>query len=198
LVAADGTGVRQSLKCPGDYCEPTDWSADGASLLVTTLEGGDENVWLVPTDSSIEPKPLLTESYAEKDARFSPNGRWIAYVSNEAGHPEVLVHSANGIARRMTVSGEGGTQPVWQRDGKALYFVDLAGYLRSVAVQWNSSGEPSFALPQRTSLPQVGFGHWGTQYDISPDGKRIYFMEPSRDPPPREMQVAINWRSMLR
>ncbi len=198
IVAADGTGIVRSLQCPGDYCEPIDWSVDGSTLLLTVFESGNENIWTVSLESEDgSPKPLLAAEYNEKEARYSPNGRWLAYVSEESERPEVLVHSVSGPARRLMVSGEGGTQPVWRRDGKMLYFVDLQGYLRSVAVRWAENGEPVFGLPGKPDVPQVGFGHWGTQYDISPDGSRIYFMRPEEDSSPREIQVAINWRALL-
>ena len=197
IAAADGTGIVRSLKCPGDYCEPSDWSKDGSSLLVTALDSNNQDVWIVPTDSEGTAKPLLSAEFDEMDARYSPDGRWVAYVSTEAGQPEVLVRTVSGPPRRMVVSGEGGTQPVWQRDGRMLYFVDLAGRLRSVAVHWAENGDPTLGLPGQPDLPQFGFGHWGTQYDVSPDGSRIYFMRPVQDAPPREIQVAINWRALL-
>jgi hypothetical protein len=197
IVAADGTGIVRSLQCPGDYCEPTDWSADGSSLLLSVLESGNANVWTVSTRADGDARPLLAAEYKEREARYSPDGRWVAYVSEEAGRPEVLVHTVAGPARRFTVSGEGGSQPVWRRDGKMLYFVDLQGSLRSVAVRWAGNGDPVFGLPTKPDLPRVGFGHWGTQYDISPDGSRIYFMQPTDELSPREIQVAINWRALL-
>lgn len=197
IVAADGTGILRSLPCPGDYCEPTDWGADGSTILLTVLESGNENVWMVSPENEGGAKPLLNAEYAEKDARYSPDGRWVAYVSEEAGRPEVLVRSISGPARRLTVSGEGGKQPVWRRDGRMLYFVDLRGRLRTVAVSWASDGVPVFGLPAQPELPQVGFGHWGTQYDITPDGSRIYYMQPMQEPPLREIQIAINWRALL-
>ena len=197
IVAADGTGIVRSLQCPGDFCEPSDWRADG-TLLLTVLESGNSNLWTLSADGTASARPLLTADFDEKDARYSPDGRWIAYVSEEAGRPEVLVHNVTGQARRFAVSGEGGTQPVWSRDGKALYFVDLQGQLSSVAVHWSMDGEPAFALPVKLDLPRVGSGHWGTQYDISPDGKRIYFMEPTQEPAPQEIQIAINWWALLR
>ena len=197
IVAADGTGIVRSLQCPGDYCEPTDWSADGSSLLVTVLESGNENIWTVSTEPDGGAKPLLAAEYGEEDARYSPDGRWVAYVSDEAGRPEVMVHTVTGPARRMVVSGEGGTQPVWRRDGRMLYFADLHGRLRNVAVRWAANGDPSFGLPMQPDLPRVGFGHWGTQYDVSPDGNRIYFMQPAEEPAPTEIHVAINWRTLL-
>jgi Tol biopolymer transport system component len=197
IVAADGTGVVRSLRCPGDYCEPTDWSQDGSTLLLNVVAGGITNVWTISTKADGAARLLLASGYPQKDARYSPDGRWIAYVSYESGKPEVLVHSAGGPARRLVVSGDGGAQPVWRRDGRVLYFVDLSGQLRSVAVDWSATGEPAFGLPSKGGLPQVGFGHWGTQYDVSPDGSRIYFMQPTEKEPPREVHVAINWRALF-
>jgi hypothetical protein len=52
-------------------------------------------------------------------------------------------------------------------------------------------------LPAKPDLPRVGFGHWGTQYDVSPDGSRIYFMQPTDELPPQAIQVVINWQSLL-
>jgi hypothetical protein len=109
----------------------------------------------------------------------------------------VLVHSASGPARRFVISGEGGSQPVWRRDGSALYYVDPQGQLQSVTVRWSASGEPAFGLPARLDVPRIGSGHWGTQYDISPDGSRLYFMQPTEAPAPREIQIAINWQALL-
>lgn len=196
LVASDGTGTLRSFDCPGDYCEPTDWSADGATLLVTSYEKGNQNVWTIPAGGG-KAAPLLAAEHTESDARFSPNGRWVAYVSREAGRPEVWVHSVSGTARRMVVSGRGGNQPVWRRDGKALYFIDLNGRLQRVDVTWSADRTPSFGLPVAPPIPRVGFGHWGTQFDISPDGSQIYFMQPNDAKPASNLQVVVNWRPLL-
>ena len=197
IAAADGTGIVRSLPCPGDYCEPTDWSRDGSSLLLNVRESGNPNVWLVSAESDGRAEPLLTAEFGESDARFSPNGQWVAYVSREAGRPEVSVRTLSGSPRRILISGEGGTQPVWRRDGKMLYFVDLQGQLRRVTVKWPEDGDPVFSLPDQPKLPRFGFGHWGTQYDVSPDGSRIYFVRRNEDPPPKDIQVVINWRALL-
>jgi Tol biopolymer transport system component len=195
IAAADGTGIARSLRCPGDFCEPSDWSADGSTFLLNVQESGQSNVWTLPADGKGEARPLLTADFNERDARYSPDGKWIAYVSDEAGHSEVLVHTTTGPARRFTISGEGGVQPVWRRDGKVIYFVGLSGQLHSVAVRWKADGEPEFGLPTKLA-PRVGSGHWGTQYDVSPDAKRLYFMESTSEPAPTEIQVAINWAGL--
>jgi dipeptidyl aminopeptidase/acylaminoacyl peptidase len=197
IVAADGTGILTTLECPGDYCETTDWSADGSSLLLSVLDGGRWGVWTISTDPDGGAVPLLASEKNARDARYSPDGRWVAYAAEEGDRPEVRVHTVSGPARRLVVSGEGGNQPVWGRDGKLLYFVDLQGHIRSVDVHWAANGEPAFGLPRKLDLPRVGFGHWGTQYDISPDGSRMYFMQPTDQPAPQEIQIAINWRSLI-
>ncbi len=197
IAAADGTGIVRSWPCPAEYCEPTDWSSDGSSLLVTVLETGNRNVWIVSTEPGGGVEPLLTAEFDERDARFSPDGRWIAYPSVDAGRPDVSVRTVSGPPRRMVISGEGGTQPVWRRDGSALYFVDPQGQLRSVSVHWAEDVTSEFGLPDRPDVPRSGFGHWGTQYDISPDGSRIYFLRRNEDPPPREIQVVVGWRALL-
>ena len=197
IAAADGTGIARSMDCPGDYCEPSDWKSDGSTFLLSVLDGRNWNIWTVPADGKESAKPLLTAEFNEKDPRYSPDGRWIAYVSDEAGHPEVLVHAATGPARRFTISGEGGVQPTWRRDGKVIYFLGLEGQMHSVAASWDANAEPAFGLPVKLDVPRVGFGHWGTQYDVAPDGKRLYFMEPTPEPAPQEIQVAINWRGLF-
>jgi len=198
IVAADGTGLIRSLPCPGDYCEPTDWSPDGSSLLLTVEKDGNSDVWSISTQEDGDAKPVLDATYDEMDARYSPDGRWVVYVSTEAGRPEVMVRTVSGPPRRMVASGQGGAQPVWRRDGKMLYFVNMDGRLQNVAVHWAGNGDPSFGLPKQADVPAIGFGHWGTQYDVSPDGSRIYYMEPTQELPPHEIQVAINWQSLLK
>ena len=197
IAAADGTGVVHSMPCPGDYCEPTDWSTDGRTILLTVIKAGNHDVWTLPVNAEGAARPLLAGGYDEKDARYSPDGHWIAYVSGEAGQPEVKLQNAVGPPRRLVASGEGGTQPVWRRDGKALYFTDLDGRLCSVSVQWHPNGEPELGLPVQLEMPRIGFGHWGTQYDISPDGRRAYFMQPTTSSAPSEIQVAIHWQSLV-
>jgi serine/threonine-protein kinase len=196
IAAADGTGIVRTLPCPGAYCEPTDWSPDGRRLLVN-VGGGAADVWAVALDDSARTEPLLDEPFAERDARFSPDGNWVAYVADESGRAEVSIRTITGAPERIVVSADGGAQPVWRRDGRELYFVDPQGDLRSASVQWTSDGKPTFGLPVRLDVPPIGFGHWGTQYDVSPDGEHIYFLRRNDDPPPREINVVIGWSALL-
>jgi hypothetical protein len=166
-------------------------------LIVNLADGRREDVWLVPAGGGDGALAILADEFAERDARVAPDGRWIAYVSAESGRPEVSVRSVVGPPGRIVVSGEGGAQPVWRRDGAELFFVDPKGRLNSVPVKWTSGGSPTFGLPAALPVPQIGFGHWGTQYDVSPDGSRIYLLRRNDDPAPREIHVVLGWRTLL-
>jgi Tol biopolymer transport system component len=197
VAAADGTGVRRTFECPQAYCEPSDWSADGRHLVVGTMDARGADVWSIDVEDG-KATPLLAEVYGERDARLSPDGRWIAYVADEVGRPEVSVRSLNGVPRRIVVSADGGEQPVWRRDGQELFFVDPAGRLQAVAVTWSSDGVPAFGLPATLGVPAIGSGHWGTQYDVSPSGEEVYYLPRNDDPAPREIHVVVGWRALIK
>jgi serine/threonine-protein kinase len=161
------------------------------------LDGPSSDVWMVPTEPGAAPQPLLADAFVERDARMSHDGRWVAYVSDESGRPEVDVRSIIGSPRRIVISSEGGDQPVWRRDGAELFFVDPEGQLRSVSVGWSRDGRPSLGLPMKLNVPPIGRGHWGTPYDVSPDGSRVYLLRRNDDPAPREIHAVIGWRALL-
>jgi Tol biopolymer transport system component len=194
IAAADGTRRLRSFPCPATYCEPTDWSIEGRLLLnVRTAQGAD--VWTIAEDGSAA-RSLLAGSFSEYDARFSPDGKWIAYVSEESGRPEISVRTISG-SKRIPVSAHGGAEPVWRRDGSELFFVDPDGRLHAVPVRWRADQAPVFGMPQPLNVPPIGFGHWGTQYDVSRDGNQIYALRQNRDPAPRELRVVTNWQRLL-
>jgi Tol biopolymer transport system component len=202
IAAADGTGVLRELPCPGVYCEPTDWSPDGRRLIVTTRAAtngtGPGDVWSVSLDSGTAAEAILSGTFAEYDARISPNGQWLAYVSDEAGRPEVSVRAMSGVPKRIMVSNSGGSQPVWRRDGHELLYVDLEGRLRGRLVERQTSGDLTLAPAVSLSVPPIGSGHWGTQFDVSPDGRNVYFIDRTPAPRPSDINVVIGWRTLLK
>ena len=194
VAAADGTGAARTISCPRPYCEPTDWSPDGA--LLVNVAGGD--VWTVPTAAGSAPRPLLHQSFMERDARVSPDGLWIAYVSDESGRPEVSVRNLSGPERRFVVSTGGGDQPVWRRDGAELFYVDGHGLLHGVSVRPAADRRLEFGVPRRLAVPPFAERHWGTVYDVSPDGRRVYFPHPGDETVPREIGVVLGWRALFK
>jgi Tol biopolymer transport system component len=202
IAAADGTGVMQELPCPGLQCEPTDWSPDGRHLIVNTraavfgVRAGD--VWRVPVDEAGSAEAILSGPFPEYDARISPDGQWLAYVSEETGRAEVSVRAMSGPPRRLVVSNDGGSQPVWRRDGRELLFVDREGYLRGRSVGRRPREGLTLGPAVSLNVPLIGSGHWGTQYDVSPDGQRVYFIDHTAVPRPSEINVVIGWSALLK
>ena len=195
IVAADGSGKSRDLVCPRANCEPTDWSSDGRELIVNAYEGGNADVWALAVSEGGHTRPLLESRFNERDARLSPDRRWIAYVSDEAGAPQVSVRSLAGSPRRYTVSPESGDQVVWARDGRAVYYVNQRG--RIVKVPVREAGDALvFGAPAEMPVT-VGSGHANTQYDISPDG-RIYYLDPTPMPAPTDIRIVLNWQRLLR
>jgi Tol biopolymer transport system component len=192
FASADGTGIQRTQPCPGAICEPTDWSSDGRTLLVNA----DGDVWTFPTSAGNAPQPLLTGKFVERDARLSPDGRWIVYVSEESGRPEVSLRTMTGQPRRQVVSSGGGDQPVWGRDGRELLYV-AGGQLYSVSVRTHNEGNLTLSAPAKLNVPHLGERHWGTTYDISSDGQRVYFPHPGSHPFPHELGIVLNWTSLL-
>jgi Tol biopolymer transport system component len=200
IAAADGTGVMQELPCPDLQCEPTDWSPDGHHLIVNTraavfgVRAGD--VWRVPVDKAGSAEAILSGPSPEYDARISPDGQWLAYVSEETGRPEVSVRAMSGSPRRVVASSGGGSQPVWRGGGQELLYVDREGHLRSRSVERQPKGQLTLGAPVSLNVPLIGSGHWGTQYDVSPDGQRVYFIDHTPSPRSSEIDVVIGWTAL--
>jgi hypothetical protein len=153
----------------------------------------------MPVDGDAPARPLLADRFVEQDARLSPDLQWIAYVSNETGRPEVSVRRRVGDRRRIVISGGGGTQPVWRRDGAELFFVNPAGQLSAVPVRRGVAGDMTFGTPVVLSgVPPIGAGHWSTQYDVSADGSRVYFFDREQPRRPAAINVVLGWRKLLR
>jgi eukaryotic-like serine/threonine-protein kinase len=202
IASADGSGVLQEMPCPGSYCEPTDWSPDGRRLIVNTraatsgTQSGDVSSVSLAIGGSAE--ALLSGPFPEYDARISPNGQWLAYVSEETGRPEVSVRPIPGLATRLVVTSGGGSQPVWSRDGRELLYIDRDGQLRARQVAHHPTRGLSLGTAKSLSVPLIGSGHWGTQYDVSPNEQYLYFIDRTPAARPSDIGVVIGWRALLK
>jgi hypothetical protein len=133
------------------------------------------DVAIIPTEGDGRLQRLIGTSANESQARVSPNGRWIAYSSDETGRPEVYIQRFPEPGERIGVSSGGGAQPVWRRDGRELFYVDLDRHLMSVPVETGahiSAGRPQSLF----QLPSYGFDvFYGVRnfYDVAPQGERF-------------------------
>jgi serine/threonine-protein kinase len=180
--AADGSGVPERLAAlPLDRVGnliPSTISPDGLRLVATAAgpgARGGADLWIMKLTGDPQPAELLQTEFAERAAEISPDGRWMAYEAIERGPSEVWVRPFPDVnSGKWPVSNGGGSQPLWSRSGKELFFIDASGTLMSVAVE--SQSPPVFGTPSKImnnsyvwSVPTFA----GRQYDISPDGERF-------------------------
>jgi serine/threonine-protein kinase len=196
---ADGTGVVRLLvpvaRVTVSHVLP---SRDGRWLVLRTsiLQDGSGDLYAVhPGDSNLT--TLIATPTTEMYPSLSPNGRWLAYTSWESGAPEVYVRPfPKTETARWQVSGAGGTEPIWSRDGRQLFFID--GNNNLVAVEIAASAEFSM-VGQRALLPTGAYSSGtGIQaYDVYPDGRRFIFLGQLDSGGESELIVAENWLQVL-
>ncbi|MDA2938906.1 serine/threonine-protein kinase [Acidobacteria bacterium AH-259-A15] len=121
---ASGTGEDELVLESGEQKSVTDWSADGRFLLysVRNPQTGTD-VWMLPLSEEGKPTPFLQQSFREREAQFSPDGRWVTYESNESGTRQVFVQPFPATGGKWQISTQGGVQPRWRRDGKELFYI---------------------------------------------------------------------------
>ena len=155
---------------------PSDWLRDGSALLVTEeTERRRRDIIVQPVDGSA-PWPYAATSADETAARVSPDGRWVAYTSDESGRPEVYLNSYPRPGQRVSVSSNGGAHPVWRADGRELYYwrdgMLLAVRLDAVA------GKAGLAVGVPVMLFRAPYHiDLNTMYDVSPDGERFVIVQ---------------------
>ena len=112
----------------------TDWSRDGRYILTSLVESYP-TIWVLPLFGDRKPFPYLHSGFSEGGGKLSPDGRWLAYTSNETKRTEVYVQSFPEPGRKWQVSTNGGDIPVWSRDGKELFFIGPSRKMMSVTVK---------------------------------------------------------------
>ncbi len=179
--------------------DPSDWSLDGRFLLYRAFDpkaGAD--VWALPLHGDRKPFPVVETSFEEKDAQFSPDGRWIAYQSNETGRFEIYVQPFPGPGRKEVISTNGGAQVRWRRDGRELFYVALDGRLIAVPIRFAPDGqtlEAGAAVPLfATRVGGAVQGRDRQQYVVSADGQRFLMSILPEDPSPSPITVIVNWK----
>jgi dipeptidyl aminopeptidase/acylaminoacyl peptidase len=202
----NGSGAEELLTSGPANEYVTSWSADGRFILYHTGNAGSQtnnDIWVVPTFGDRKPKPFLVTSFFELDARFSPDGRWVAYRSNESGQFEVYVVPFPGPGGKWQVSNGGGLFPRWRRDGKELFYLS-PGNKAVVAVPMDASGTSvDVGMPKRLFDAHMrtsnyhGYGS-GDVYDVFPDGQRFLLNVAVNDPMPSPIRVITNWTSTLK
>jgi Tol biopolymer transport system component len=178
---------------------PTDVSSDGRFVAThQTSSGGGYDIVVVPLTGDPARQPYLNSRFNEVQPRFSPNGRWIAYASDETSRFEIYVRPFPAAVGQWPISAGGGMQPEWRRDGKELFYISSNGKLMAVDV---ATDGVDFAARMPRALFDVDIAEattpYPSDYAVSTDGQRFLINavvdQPSRPP----LTVILNWPTAL-
>jgi serine/threonine protein kinase/Tol biopolymer transport system component len=173
-----------------------DWSSDGRFILYQTNDPSTNfDLWAFSLTGDPKPFPVARTQYGEREGRFSPNVRWVAYDSTESGTRDVWVQPFPPTGTRWQISTGGGTSPRWGGDGKELFYVAADGMLNAVAVKTG----PTFEWSAPRPLFQTMFrGGVYADYQVSRDGKRFLMNVPPGPEDVTPITVVLNWTGLLR
>ena len=186
---------------------PRDWSSDGRFVVYENLDAKTGyDLWVLPlfgdpsTSSGQGRKgvPYLNTQFNEMEGRFSPNGRWIAYHSNEARRNEVYVQPFPASAGKWQISTDGGYTPKWSRDGKELFYITADGKFMAVPVNAGATFEAGVPKALFQTI-FVGYPTGGAQhYAVSADSQRFFLNVPVGEGAASPITVVLNWTAGIR
>jgi dipeptidyl aminopeptidase/acylaminoacyl peptidase len=195
IMSVDGTSPPRPLVTTNILSFSGSFSADGRTLYYrrTDPKSGFDIFSIGVDDTTSTEHPVVQTSFNESAPAVSPDGRLLAYVSDESGRNEIYVRRLDADARRWLVTTDGGTEPLWSRDGKELYFRRGPDLL---AVPVAAGATPEFGTATKLFTGSyVGRARW-TKYDISPDGKRFLMIRSERLG--ERIEVTTDWTALLK
>lgn len=201
--ASNGTGQDELLFESKENKFPWDWSRDGKFLIYSSRNAStQEDLFALPLTGEKRPIPLVATKFRETQGQLSPDGRWLAYTSDESGRYQVYVQPfAPGWAKPVTGKWQvsltsGGTQAHWRRDGKELFYMAPDRKLRAVEIRATAQsfdhGAPQALFESRSEVSGTDLLHYG--YQPSADGKKFLISAApgaAAEPPP--LTVVVNW-----
>jgi Tol biopolymer transport system component len=195
---ADGSGGLERLSEASGT--PNSWSPDGQLLAFSGNSGTTgQDIWVLRMGDR-KAQPIRRTLFNEGAAQFSPDGHWLAYASNESGHYEIYVQPFPGPGGKWQVSTEGGTEPLWNPNGRELFYRSADKMMAAVITTQPSfsAGKPKvlFSGPYQPSPNPVP----SANYDVSPDGQRFLMLKPggSAVAAPTQINVVLNWFEELK
>jgi len=205
-MLADRSNPPELLTTIGSMQSPESWSPDGKTLAFTQMDDPQRgsDIYTLSLDGDKKPRALLQTKFSEGSPKFSPKGAWLAYSTNESGQPEVWA-MAYGTGERIHISTNGGTDPLWRRDGRQLYY-RLGDQMMVVDVSYGPSLKASKPrlLWRGDYLAGAGSscgmaGPTSANYDVTPDGERFLMIEDASSTAASErLRVVSNWSVELK
>ncbi len=197
MVALTVEGAREVTEiAPGtERGRPQSWSAGGNVFVYeVTGRGTNGDIWTCAMDGTPVPEPFLATAFDEKDASISPDGRWVAYVTNESGTPEVFVRPYPPTGAAWQVSIGGGGSPLWSRDGRELFFTSGTKMMRAPV-----DARSGFSAGKPEQLFDGGFNtSRARDFDVAPDGRFVAIRVPGGIAGQQELRMLRNWPEEMR
>jgi serine/threonine protein kinase len=190
---ADGSGAERMIsEHPKTDLACWDWSRDGRYLLI----GKGRELWYMTLPDE-QMKPLFQGNWIVRNAQFSPDGKWIAYASNETGNWEVYVSPFPSLSSRWQVSN-GGEEPRWRNDGKELFYLSSENKMMAVPVKLGSNFEAGTPVTLfQTHLRQLIASADLVRYDVSADGQKFLINSRVDEPNAAPLSVVLNWAAEM-
>ncbi len=189
--SASGTGPTKKIWTSQDRIIPGGLSPDGRFLAVNRWAQGTVQTWILPMAGSKKPYAFLHASFPEGMPVFSPDGHYMAYVSNETGRFEIYVRRFPGPSGKWQVSAEGGIDPQWSADGRTIYFRSLNSKLMAAPVTPGAGFQAGVPMALFTAEFTAGTGV--DQYQVSRDGKKILIITPTERQKTSPITVILHW-----
>jgi dipeptidyl aminopeptidase/acylaminoacyl peptidase len=192
---ADGSGKAERLTTNESAQSDVSgaWSPDGQTLAYESLvPGAGYDLWVYRL-SDHKTQPFLQTRFNEIAPRFSPDGRWLAYVSDESGRSEIYVQPYPGPGGKWQVSTDGGTEPVWARNGELFY----RNGDKMMAVETNTKSNFSADKPKLVFERRYATYNTMPAYDVTPDGQR-FLLAKTAGQGPQEINIVLNWIEELK
>jgi len=198
--AADGSGSeRVILQTPGVVEMPLSISSDGHYIAYwrkDLAKDAGSHIWVLPLFGDGKPFPIEQDTWAEKDAQISPDGKWMAYVSNDSGRNQVYITPFPGGGAKWEVSKDGGISPKWRGDGKELFYLDNSDSI--IAVDLAVSGNAIDLGVPHTLFQAVGIQRDYGPYDVSADGKKFLINSGNIPQGGEPLTLVQNWPAAMK
>ncbi len=195
--SSNGAGSDELLFKSTNLKAPNDWSPDGRTILYNEFDPKtNSDLWVLPLGGDPKPSPVMQTPFGETNGRFSPDGKWIAYESNESGPGQIYVQGFP-TGGKTQVSTLGGFQPRWRGDGKELFYIGPDKKLMAVEIKVDANGIQAGA-PRSLFDLRIGNLPGSPYYDVTHDGQRFLISVVGEETTPTPMTVVLNWTAGLK